>query len=114
MSLGCRASWFLAGTATDLREARERLSEAVDAFDWRTHGRAHALCTSQLALVYVGEGEVEQAVRWGRQAVRCAAGIRSTRVDGSVLAIGAAAARSSDPRMRELVDEIAAAAGAAK
>jgi transcriptional regulator with XRE-family HTH domain len=97
------------GDAADLREARERLTEAIDAFDWRTHGRTHALCTSQLALLYVGEGELEPGVHWARQALRCAAGIRSARVAGILLAIGAAAARSGDPRMRELVGEIDAA-----
>lgn len=95
------------GADADLRDARERLTEAIDAFDWRTHSRAHALCTSQLAVLYLVAGDRDRGVHWARQAVRCAAGIRSGRLDRGLLGIRAAAApHPDDPGLRELVAEM--------
>jgi transcriptional regulator with XRE-family HTH domain len=96
----------------DLRDACQRLVRAVDAFDPVTHARAHALCTAQLAVLHLVAAEPEQGAHWTRQALRCAAGIRSARLTRGIAEIRtAAAARPEDPTMRQLVVDIDAVIG---
>lgn len=101
----------VSGADADLREARQRLIDAIDTFDPWVQSRAHALCTSRLSLLLLGAGELDQGARWARQALRCAASIRSVRLDRDLAAIRAAAASHPDePSMGELVAELDATA----
>jgi hypothetical protein len=100
------------GSDADQREARERLTNAVDEYDWFTHARAHALCTSQLARVYLAAGDLDPGVHWARQALRSAASIHSGRLDREVRVLHAAAASQPDHAgARELVAAIDTASG---
>jgi len=95
------------GADADAREARERLTHAIDEYDWFTHARAHALCTSQLAHVYLAAGELDAGVHWARQALRSATSVRSGRLDRDLLALRATAASQPDHAgTRELVAAI--------
>jgi transcriptional regulator with XRE-family HTH domain len=100
------------GTEADHRQARDRLTNAIDEYDWFTHARAHALCTGQLARLYLVAGDLDPGVHWARLALRSAASVRSGRLDREVRAIHAAAASHPDHAgARELVTAIDAAAG---
>jgi transcriptional regulator with XRE-family HTH domain len=94
----------------ELNAASRALAEAVDTFDVERHARAHALCVSRLAILYLKAGELDEGARWARLAVSCMATVRSVRLSRGVTSIRAlAAAQPDEVLMRELVEEIDAA-----
>jgi transcriptional regulator with XRE-family HTH domain len=101
------------GEPADLRDAVQRLSRAVSAFDPLGHARARALCLARLATLQLATGEVDQATHWARHALVESAGIRSARVAHAVAAIRATATahHPDHPAVQELVADLDAAAG---
>jgi helix-turn-helix protein len=95
-----------AGHEGDLREARKRLTQAIDTLDPDTHARAHALCTARLAQVYMAAGELEPAGHWGRMAAAAGPTIRSVRLDRDLNELRATASRHDHRTTRELIDAI--------
>jgi transcriptional regulator with XRE-family HTH domain len=97
--------------AADVEDARQRLTTAIDNFDTWTHARAHALCTSRLALLDLAADELDQGARWARQALRCSESVHSVRLERDLADIRtAAASHPDDPSMRDLVTELDTAA----
>jgi transcriptional regulator with XRE-family HTH domain len=93
-------------------QARQRLTEAVDAFDATAQARAHALCVAQLAVLHLRGEQVEQGAAWGRLALLSAATVRSARLTHNIARIRGLAAKHADQtEAKALVEEIDAATG---
>jgi transcriptional regulator with XRE-family HTH domain len=102
------------GAETDRREALDRLTQAVDGYDPTTHGRAHALCTTRLAILHLDTGNPEQATRWARLALAAAGEIYSARLYRDLGTIRTLAADRDEPPLGALVADIDALTGSSE
>jgi len=102
------------GDDADREDARQRLTQAVAAFDPATHHRALALCAARLAYLCLGAGEYGPAAEWTECALQALPQVRSARLARQIRGIRtAAAARADQPALGDLAAAIDAALGGA-
>jgi transcriptional regulator with XRE-family HTH domain len=91
----------------DVKQAIERLTEAVDVFDPVDHARAHSLCAARLARLLLDTGDLERGDYFAHLALRAVAQLGSTRLTRELAFIRArAASLGEEPAMCRLVDAI--------